>query len=145
MPVRQYDPSKVVVTFGGAILSGFADTIFAASRSEDTWSTVVGADGRVSRIRNLNQSGEVTISLHHTSPSNDFLSGVAVDDEALGNGVMQLTIKDHQGESRVDATNAWVKKLPDMGRAKDVSTVEWVISCDRLIIRHTGSAEAAGV
>ena len=135
MAVYTYDPSQVVLSVGGATISGFTDSTFiTVARDEDAYTKVVGADGQVSRAKNANKSGSVTITLKQSSASNDILSALAAADEAGNAGLVPILIKDILGTTYVSSTAAWIKKLPDMAMAKEVSDREWVLDCDALTI-----------
>ncbi len=135
MSVYTYDPSQVLVTVGGAMISGFTDGSFVkVARDEDAYSKVVGADGQVSRAKNANTSGSVTITLKQTSASNDVLSALAAADEVGNAGLVPILIKDLLGATLASSPDAWIKKLPDMDLAKEVSDREWALDCGELWI-----------
>ena len=140
MAVYTYDPREVLVIVGAAEIGGYTDGSFVkVARDEDAYSKVVGADGQVSRARNANRTGSVTITLKQTSASNDALSILAAADEVGNAGVVPLVIKDLMGTTAVATAECWVKKLPDMDFAKEVSDREWVIDCGLLEIYVGGN------
>lgn len=131
MATKTYDPAKVLVSFAGQVITGFApDTFISAERNEDGFTLVVGAGGEATRSRSRNKSGTVTLTLMASSQSNDILSAVALADELSGTGVSPLFVKEFNGTTLVMAQNAWIKKLPTMERAKEAGTVEWVFECE---------------
>jgi hypothetical protein len=133
MATRTYDPAEILCSFlGNPITAWGPDTFIAATRNEDGWTVTVGAGGEEARTRNRNRSGKVTITLLASSPENDILSAAAELDEQSGEGVGPLFIKDRLGTSLVHAENAWIMKKPDLGRAKALGVVEWVIETGRL-------------
>ncbi len=133
MATKLYDPEKVVITWGTALISGFAEgTFLEATRDEDAFFKKIGADGEVSRTRNKNKGGSVTITLLQTSASNDILSAAQVADELTGLGVFPLMIKDLLGTTLLVAPNAWVKKRADAEFAKEQTDREWILDCDQL-------------
>lgn len=79
-----YAFDQVIPIFGAVPLSGFADGDDAISvgRRVDTFSMVVGADGRGVAIRNADLSGEIVLKLLQTSPSNLYLSALLQAQEA---------------------------------------------------------------
>jgi len=140
MTFKNYDPSRVVVTFRGILLQGFADGAFVSTeRSEDAFSASAGAAGDVTRVRSRNRMGSVTVTLMAASPSNDSLSAVAAQDEAFGTGYGPLMIKDLNGTTLIQASTAWIKKVPSVEFGKDASSYEWVFECADMI-KHVGGA-----
>lgn len=143
MALATYDPLRVSVTFGGEDLTGFGpDTIIKVSRNEDGWSMQVGAGGDVARTRNQNRSGSAEITLMATSPSNDDLTAIAKSDETAGNGIGPFQVKDLNSKTLCSAQNAWVKKFPDMERAKETGVCVWVLDLDRVNMNIGGAADA---
>lgn len=128
MAVRTYDPSQVVVTVGGVQLSGFADgTAVNIMRSNDAYTKVTGTDGITSRAKSSDKSGELTVTLAQTSPSNDVLSGIAQADELTNAGVVPVIVKDISGRSVYFSGNGWIRKIPDSAFGKEIDNREWVL------------------
>ncbi len=127
---RTYDPAAHLLSFLGIPLTAFGeDTFIDAARSEDGFKMTVGAGGEVARSRSRNRTGRVTITLLQSSPENDLLMQAAITDEATGQGIGPLFLKDRLGTTVLHAENAWIAKVPDMKRAKAVGAVEWMIDC----------------
>lgn len=140
---KTFNPKDVVVIFGNAIISGFADgTFIEAERTEDAFTMSSGADGEVTRVGSANRSGTITITLAQSSASNSVLSQIAQRDELIGNGVLPLTIKDINGQTTIVSAFAWIRKLPTTGFSKDIETREWVLDCDRLELFVGGNNDA---
>lgn len=132
---KNYDPALVVCTFKGIRLTGYADgTFISAEREEDAFSKSVGAGGDVTRVRNRNRSGSVTVTLQASSPTNDLLSAIANEDEILGTGVGTLLVKNINGTTILEAENAWIRKMPTVEAAKDASSREWAFDCAELVM-----------
>lgn len=130
---HNYDPSRIVATFAGILIRGYADgTFIGAERAEDAFAKSVGAQGDVTRIRNRDRSGMVTFTLQAESPSNDQLTAKAVLDELFGTGTGALLVKDLNGTTLLHAEVAWIRKLPNVEYAKDGGSREWVIDCAEL-------------
>ena len=131
--LKTYDPSQVVITVGGAIISGYADGAFITlSRNSDMFSRVAGADGENARVKSSDKSGKVTLTLMQTSDSNDILTGFAAADELANSGVVPFAMKDISGRTVALAPRAWVTKLPDSEFGKEAGTREWVLEMDEL-------------
>lgn len=131
--MKTYDPAKVLFSFAGSLITGYADdTFIEAERAEDGFTLLVGASGEGARSKNNNKSGTVTVTLMASSQSNDILSALAAADELAGTGVGALYLKELDGTTLVSAPAAWIKKMPSVSRGKEVGTVQWVFDCESM-------------
>lgn len=139
--MQTYDPTKVTLSILGNTITGYApDSFVKVSRAEDGFMLTIGADGRGARTRNANKSGQIEITLLAASVSNDVLSALAVLDELTGQGVGPALIKDSSSLLSVAAAqNSWIKKIPDLERAKELGNVTWVIETDHIDIFNSGT------
>lgn len=127
---KNYSPSLVTMSFRDINVVGIAESTFVeVERNEDGFSTQAGANGDVTRTRNLNRTGKVTITLQQASPTNDLLTSAYRLDELTGSGYGAIQIKDLSGTAVCEATHAWILKLPKMERAKESGSVIWVFEC----------------
>lgn len=136
-----YDPSQVVVTVGGVIVSGFSDgDSIIARRSEDSYFMRVGTDGGVARARNSNKTGEFEFKLLQTSAANDLLSGLVGVEDLTNEGLnlFPIGVVDGSGRSLAVATQCWIKTVPEATFGKEVSERIWVFSAADLKIFHGG-------
>lgn len=139
MATKTYDPTKVVVTLAGFILSGFGEsTMVKASRKEDSYKETVGAQGDVVRNKSANHTGEVDITLLETSASNGVLSTLMLADAESDTGIVPLLIKDLNGTALAVAAEAWVVKPPDLEFAKEQKDRAWKIMCADLELFDAG-------
>jgi hypothetical protein len=129
---KTYNPKNHAVTVMGYPMSGFGDTFISVAYNADAFTTVIGADGEVSRVQSSDMSGEITLTLKQTSASNDVLSDLAIADRLLGLTTGPVFIKDIGGTTVVMASEAWIKKMPDLELGKDGSEREWVLSCGNI-------------
>lgn len=132
MPAEQnvytFDPKKVVVTFGGTIVSGYADgTFLSIAGNGDSFSKRKGADGTVDRINMNSYDYSVTLTLTQTSSTNAVLQAALIADKEANTGVVPLSITDLSGNSIFTAAQAWVAKDPDDEYADSLGTREWRI------------------
>lgn len=126
--VRTYDPALNVLTFGGIPIGGYADgTFITAVRSSDSFVKSTGAQGETTRAKSNDRSGEITVTLQQSSPSNDVFSGFAQLDENSNTGIRPVMLKEINGTTKVGGAEAWVRKPSDVGRAKEVGNTEWII------------------
>jgi len=134
MPQRTYDPKAVTAAFGEVLLSGFAEgTFIKASRDKDRFTKKVGARGEVTRIKVNDRSGRVEVTLDQSSPVNDYLQAIALQDEAANAGVRSFSIVDHLGTTYVHAENSWIVKDPDVEEGTDLTTRTWIFDLAEMI------------
>lgn len=127
--LRNYDPNDVFAIFSGHRIRMLMDgTPIEAEKTEDTFTVLVGINGDGTRSRTRNGTGTATIRTQHSSPSNDILSAIHQEDLDFGSGIRPLMIKDNNGTTLLDATQAWVMKMPKIERSNVVSPVEWVFT-----------------
>lgn len=133
MPAKQYDPKNVSMILGGTSIGGFTDgTFITAERNEDMWNLKVGVDGIGTRAKTNNKSGKYTITLHQSSASNDYLSGLAVTDENTNAGAVPVLLRDNLGTTLCTSLTGWVKKFANGEFGKEVSNRVWVIETDEI-------------
>jgi len=138
--VTTYDPKRVIITFGGIPISGFASgTFINATPSSDRFSKVVGADGEVSRSKSADETSEVTITLLQSSLSNQYLSGVESLDRLTDKGILPLTITDLNGGTLKFWPQAWITKAPDLGFAAEHTDREWTFNTGNVAASNTGA------
>lgn len=137
--LRQYDPKRVTITIGSSILSGFADGSFVTvAFNEDAWTLQMGTDGEGTRSKSNNYSGRVTVMLMQSSPSNAYLSKLAIDDRLRNEGAAPLLIKDANGETLFSSEAVWVIKMPDSDYSREASAREWLMETHELKAEFSG-------
>lgn len=125
-----YDPKKVIISFGGVELSGYAeDSMVSIAQLGDGTGSIVGCNGDTVRTISPDRRKEVTISLLQSSASNDYLSVIYSRDQSKNDGVLPLIIKDLSGRMTLFASQAWIKNLPEVNRTNNASdgSTEWVL------------------
>ncbi len=140
MATKTYNPKKVLVSFAGRILTGFADGSFiTVSRNGDSFTLAVGSDGEAARAANADRSGTVALTLMQTSQSNDQLSNLLATDELSNLGTGALFIKDASGRTLVSAVEAWIRKPADVEFSKELGGREWTFETGNLEIFAGGN------
>lgn len=138
--MKTYDPQQVQVIVGGRLITGFAeDTFVEVERSEDMWSLKMGVDGEGTRSKSNNKSGQIRITLMSSSPSNAILQGFADADELNNGGLVPAMVKDGNGSDLALAEQAYIKKLPTLGKGKEIAGNQWVLETDVLKLNHGGN------
>lgn len=147
--VRTFDPSSVVVIVGPTPIGGFADGSFIrVRRTSDLFTKITGVEGVTTRVRSTDKSGEITLTLSQTSPSNDILSGYALADELANASVLPIFIKDNSGKGLLSIVQSrslfvsafgWVRKFPDVEYSKSEANREWLLDCSDLVMNVGGN------
>lgn len=119
--VQTYDPKKVMVIWGGVVITGYAEgSMVNCEKNEESSTHAVGAQGEVTQIINSDDTGTVTISLKGNSPS---LSMLAAD--AQSHVIKPLQVIDmNTGGLNAGGTEAWVTKTPDLNKGKEVEDID---------------------
>lgn len=140
--LNEYDPTRVVFAWGEiTITTGWApDSFIEIEHDEDAFTKQVGAGGEVTRTRNANEAGSVTVRLLQGSVFNSLLSAAAKLDRRVGGGIKPLMIKDLLGNTLVLAEHAWIRKIAPSPFAKEAGEREWVFDCADLDPFVGGSA-----
>ena len=78
------------------------------------------------------ESGKFQLTLLNSSPTNDILSAIASADRISKLGTGPVQIADASGTGQAGAGTAWITKVPDLKRAKELGTdCVWVFDCDQ--------------
>jgi hypothetical protein len=126
--LRTYDPKDVNVIVDGVALTGFAeDTFVSAERTEDTFTEYVGAKGEVAMAESNNRTGEITVTLEGTSPSVEYLNGLA--SRKGKNAIVPVSVVDLNDDSRVviSGAEARVRKPAVYEAGKEIAEREFVL------------------
>ena len=130
---KTYDPKKIILTFRGILVRGYAGgTFINVNREADGFTKSVGASGDVTRVRSNDRSGTVAVTLQAESPANDALSAVAIADELTGDQTGALLLKDLNGTTLIRAEAAWIRKFPEFEYADEGGNREWMFDCAEL-------------
>lgn len=129
------DPKQVISTVGAVNVGGFVDgTFILANRTSDAFSMVSGADNQVTRLKINDSTGTITFTLQQSSPSNSLLTAIGILDEQSGGGIVPITVKDFGGSTLIISPYSWLRKIPEVTYAKEVTSREWVFDCSKIDI-----------
>lgn len=133
-----YDPSQVTITFAGINISqGMGEGDFLAIEMvADRYTEKVGVNGDVARSKNLDRRANVKITTMAGGTANALLQQLYTAD-AVG----AFVVVDLNGSAVAAATKAWIKKLPNLGRGKEVGTNEWSILAADMNLQHSAAAQ----
>lgn len=139
-PTKTFDSSKIVCTFHGLPITGYADgTFVSVERDSASFTKTVGADGEVARAASPDKSGTIKFTLLQTSQSNDLLSAELEADEASGNNVKPVQIKDLFGRTLITGAEAWLERPAPVSFSKEVEAREWTIHVAALTMHEGGT------
>jgi hypothetical protein len=124
--VKTYDPDKVIITFGGVTLGGYAPGSFISVKANaDRYTRKVGADGEIVRARKHDDTHGVDFTCTKTSPSNTYLTTVMNMDKLANAGIRTLSITDLSGGSLHFWSQAWISKDPDVTYDEEGADNPW--------------------
>jgi len=124
----QYDPRNVAVIVNGQEIVGFAEgTFIEAERSTERWSADVGAKGEVTFVRSADDTGTVTITLKHNSPSNSHLYELFQQQDEQGAAPITISIQDRNfdGDVSVSGSECKIVNPPTFSRGDEIEDAEW--------------------
>ena len=133
--LKTYDAKGCSITFGGIIVTDFADGDFiSVTGMADNFEGVTGADGSENRI-NKNMTGcDVTVTVSQTSITNDLLSTVHAADKLTNTGIKAFQFKDINGTSIVSSGQAYIKGYADLTDGNSLGTRAWNIRCPQAVV-----------
>jgi hypothetical protein len=139
--LKNYDPSQVVLTVGGRIMTGYGEgTFITLVRNKNNFELIVNPTGDESvRSKVNNRSGLLSFTLLQTSTSNLILSNLANRDEIEADGVVPVSIKDLNGESEFIAARGYIEKTADAAFAATVQGRQWRLQIIEAPFVHGGT------
>lgn len=115
------------------IAKGFADGARVnVVKNSEAASVTVGTDGGWCFNLMNDESGVITLSLLQSSATNDYLSTQANLQKLLGEGVLEVTVKDNRGRSLHHCAEARIEKIPDSAYEEEVGAREWNLLCPEI-------------
>ncbi len=119
-------------------ISGFVDSENAVQmrRLTPPFSHQTTLEGEMIVTRNPVRTGEIILTLYHTSDSNRFLSGLVLAQEAGTLVPCNVLIKDAKGGDLGGGTQGYIEVPAEMVRGTQASPQEWRIVVERLNLLH---------
>ena len=118
--VKTYDPGQVSLIVGGTIIKSWNK--IQVAKDEDSWTFSAGTQGEVTRTKNLNRLGTITVTLPQASQDNASLSAFSISDALLS-----CIVKDASGASLHVMPEGTVVKPADSEYGKEAGEREWAI------------------
>ena len=145
---KTYDPAGLIVTIGGAIITGFAKgTFISLVRNVNNFDFEVSPDGEEGiRTKKNDRSGLLTLTLAQTALANFLLANLANRDEKDGDGVVPISITD---ELSPDTTylsgKGWIQKPADGTFAETPQGRNWQLQLAEVPMVHGGTPATAAL
>ena len=141
--VKVYDAGQVSLSvFDTTIDSGFSDGDFVeVEYKTKQYSSKVGADGEVTRVRSLDRRATAKITLMQTSLGNNLLSQMLNAGllDPNGNDIGTFQVRDRSGTALAHGDKAWVEAFPTFKRGAEAGTVEWTLEIAQLDMQIEGN------
>lgn len=120
-----FDAKGVSVIVGGTYLTGFAESMVAAEKSENNFEIKVGAQGDTMRTKVNNPMGTITVTLLATSPQVAFLDGLANS----GKLVPISVINAGPPKETITVTEAFINKPASRTYGNEIDDREYEFQC----------------
>ena len=127
-----YDVKKVTIVVDGVFLTGYSsDSVVSAEMEEDRITPYPAVDGAVEFSLNANSAGVITVTLNSTSPSINYLNGLA-----NAKKIFPISVVDQNVNGvNLTGTQAFVKNPVYPEKTKEISDVEFEIYVGDLEIK----------
>lgn len=135
--VYTYSPSEVQLTFGGYTITGWQN--LTITRSVEAFKPVRGIRGKHTRVRSIDTSCTITVTILQTSMSNDVLCRIHDLDIEYGSGRIELLLKDMGGTGVFSSAEAYVMGYPEVVYSGEFEYRQW-----RLFCQNTGNYTIGG-
>lgn len=141
MSLRTYVPSNVILIICGYQVEGW-DKI-TITRNTPPFKQIRGIRGKNTRVRMLDTSATISLTVPQTELVNDVLAAIAEIDSKYGSGRLEINLQDVTGTSVFSTATGYLTLLTPMSFESSISSNTWEISCDRSIFSPGGSKPAA--
>jgi len=126
--VKTYAAKEVTISCDNHLCTGLADDSFVSIEpGGDGITYKYGCDGEIARAVSPNNTYVVKITVLQPSDSNTFFQGKFNQDQATGDAIFPIMIKDLRNGLVLQAAQAWVTKPAARVRGKETNNNEWVI------------------
>lgn len=123
MTTKSYIPENVSVIIGAGIIQSWNEVTI--EMAEDRWTFKAGTTGEVTRTKNANKLGTITLKIPQTSTDNAVLSALY-----LAGAQIPCLIKDNEGTSIHTMPAGTLVKMPNAIYGKESGEIEWQIKGD---------------
>lgn len=135
--VETYSASDVKLSISGYLITGWDN--LNINRRVKGFAPVYGIRGKNTRVKNVDTSATITVTLIQTAQSNDVLSAIHDLDLDEGTARIALTLKDGSGRSVFSSNEAYITSYPTKSFSGDFTYNTWEI-----ILQSTQSYTVGG-
>lgn len=126
--VKTYAAKEVSISCGNHLVTGLADDSFVSIEPAGDGITMkYGCDGEIARSVSPNNTYLVKITVLQPSDSNTFFQSNFNRDQAKGDAIFPILVKDLRNGLVFQADQAWVTKPANRVRGKESNNNEWEI------------------
>ena len=125
--VNTYNPSDVYLIICGHQCTGWQD--ITVERSTPAFKHIKGIRGKHTRVRDVDSSAIITITVMQTSETNDILSEVHRQDIENGTGRLELSLIDRSGSTLISSIEAYITSYPSKTFSDTIEFIPWTIQC----------------
>ena len=125
--VQTYSPKDVILTVGGYQVTGWQS--ISVSRSVKGFTVIRGIRGKNTRVKNVDTSATINLSLLQTAQGNDVLSYIHELDLEEGTARISLLLKDRSGRSVFSSNEAFITGYPTVTFSGQFEYRNWELFC----------------
>jgi hypothetical protein len=125
--VNTYNPSDVYLIIAGHICTGWNE--ISIEKSTSTFKFIKGIRGKNTRVKDLDTSAIINITLLQTSQTNDILSEIHKLDIEEGTGRLEIALVDKSGTTAITSIEAYILTYPNKSFKDEFEPVSWSIQC----------------
>ncbi len=128
MKTSTINPAGMVIIYDDIAMEGFPKGDYLSIiYNEEGFSETVGVDGEHTRVMLNDNSATVVVTVQQSSMTNSKLSAKFNTDKRTGNSRGAFSVKDPRGETDLQGSGAYIKKMADASWGNDVKMNAWSI------------------
>ena len=135
--MKTYGSKNTIGIIQGVPVTGLApgDDVWTFKLAEDRVKKSVGIDGAVALAVTNDETGEVTLKLMQTSPTNLALLALsALQKQTTALIPIALLFQDTFRQDRIIGINGWIETTPEVNRGAGINIHEWKFGFETLTL-----------
>lgn len=125
--INTYNPSDVILVVCGFVCEGWQE--ITIERSTPAFKHIKGIRGKHTRVRDIDSSAVITITVMQTAELNDIFSQIHLEDIEKGTGRLEVTLVDRSGTSTFQSIEAYIVGYPTKTFSDGIQFLPWEIRC----------------